>query len=405
MKRTKAAVIITAAFLVLILSLSLCTTVNADIGIGISPPRIAISDAMKGGTYERVITIFNTGDEQTTFTLSVEGECSNWIALYNEGDLTIPIDKVIIDASDKAKVVLKVDIPEGMANAKYTATVYVQSTPRNGKVAGGVAQAVARIPLKFSAEVTGLQILQGTVKSITTSDAEVGYPVKIQVAFKNDGNVVANPKIAVCIRKNGGLVDRFVHDKTGIKPGCVETVTAIWNTTGIEAGTYLADVDVSLDEVSLADKEMPFKILASGTLTREGELKSLSFVGEPQVNRVIKVVANFENTGTADTVAKFKGEIYRNGDFIDVLESDEKLVEVDENAELIAYYKIMTLGDYLTKGHVTYDGRDTQEEEVSFTVSEAGEGEGNRGIPGFELVSCLIALIICFMFIYAWKRV
>jgi len=73
MKRTKAAVVLLAALLIL----SLCVTASADISIGISPPRVTMSDAVKGGTYEKTITVFYSGDEPTTFTVVAEGECSD----------------------------------------------------------------------------------------------------------------------------------------------------------------------------------------------------------------------------------------------------------------------------------------------------------------------------------------
>ena len=54
-----------------------------------------------------------------------------------------------------------------------------------------------------------------------------------------------------------------------------------------------------------------------------GELKLLAIEGKPQVNRVIKVVAHFENTGTSDTMAKFTGRVYRDGELVDILEGNE----------------------------------------------------------------------------------
>ncbi|NOR78382.1 MAG: hypothetical protein GQ523_08185 [Methanophagales archaeon] len=55
---------------------------------------------------------------------------------------------------------------------------------------------------------------------------------------------------------------------------------------------------------------------------------------------------------------------------MDVLESEEKLVEPGDTSEITVYYKITAPGDYKTKGYVTYSGKETQKEEVSFTVSE-----------------------------------
>ncbi len=101
-----------------------------------------------------------------------------------------------------------------------------------------------------------------------------------------------------------------------------------------------------------------------------GELKLLAIEGKPQVNRVIKVVAHFENTGTNDTMAKFTGRVYRDGELVDLLEGNEMFIEVGKKIHLIAYYKIMIPGEYLIKGTVLYEVKETEANEVSFTVPE-----------------------------------
>ncbi len=95
----------------------------------------------------------------------------------------------------------------------------------------------------------------------------------------------------------------------------------------------MANVAVSLGEELLATKDLPFKVLLFGSLTRRGVLQSLTIEGEPFVNSFIKVHANFENTGEIDTMAKFKGEIYHEGMLLDVLESDEMFIEVGETGK------------------------------------------------------------------------
>jgi len=402
-----------AAALAVFLILSLCFTANAGIGLGISPASITISAAFKGGTYERTITVFNSGDETGTFELTAEGECADWISFYKPEEPNTPITEVTIPGKGKAKVLVKFDIPADIANANYTATIYARSIPEGGEEEGAVAHAVIRIPSKVLIQVTGTQILKGSVKSITAADTEVGYPLKIKVVFQNEGNVIAKPKIAVTITKTGEgvvVVDRFVHEKTGIKPGKEGIIKVLWNTTGRDTGDYIANVTVSLgdeDEV-LATKDLHFKILPLGSLTRRGVLHSLAIEGEPLVNIVIKLVANFENTGEIDTMAKFRGEIYHEDDLLDVLGSEEMFVESGETAKLVSYYKILEPGNYTIRGRVLYAGKETEEKEVSFSVPvpEVEElGEAKNGIPGFEAVFAIIALLFISIFLaFGHKR-
>ena len=394
------------------MSLYSASTANAAIGLGIAPASITISDAFKGGTYERTITVFNTGDETGTFELTAEGECADWISFYKPEEPNTPITEVTIPGKGKVKVLVKFDIPADVANANYTATIYARSIPEGGGGEGAVAHAVIRIPSKVLIQVTGTQILKGSVKSITAADTEVGYPLKIKVVFQNEGNVIAKPKIAVTITKTGEgvvVVDRFVHEETGIKPGKEGIIKVLWNTTGRDTGDYIANVTVSLGDEVLATKDLHFKIMPFGSLTRRGVLHSLAIEGEPLVNIVIKLVANFENTGEIDTMAKFKGEIYHEGNLLDVLESDEMFVEAGETANLVSYYKILEPGSYTIRGRVLYSGKETEEKEVSFSVPvpevETKQNASNRSvIPGFEAGLTIVAIALVLLSLFMSKH-
>lgn len=398
MKRRRMRMKLSTAVIVTALLLSLCCTVNAGIGLGMSPASITITDAFKGGEYERTITIFNTGGETGTFGLTAEGDCADWISFYEEAVPDKPITKITIQGNDKARVLMKFDVPKDIANAEYTSTIYAQSVPK-GEIAEGMgAQAVVRIPSEVLIQVTGTQILKGTVKSITVRDTEIDLPLKLKVEFQNEGNVIAKPEVAVSITKNGEPVDNFVHDETGVKPDKTDAITVLWNTTGKATGDYIAHITVSLGEEQLATKDLPFKVLPFGSLTRRGELQSLTIEGEPLVNRVIKSVANFENTGEIDTMAKFKGEIYLAGNLRDVLESEDMYIEVGESSKLTAYYKIIESGSYTIKGRVLYAGKESEEKEVSFDVPELEEvGKKKKRIPGFEGILVITALILVFV--------
>ena len=378
--------------IILVAFMILCPAASSTIGLGISPASIVVSDAFKGGTYERTITVSNTGDETGNFTLTAEGECTDWISFYKEDT---PITEITIPGKGKIKVLVKFDIPQEIPNDDYTSTIYVQSVP--GEMSpgeGAVAHAIVRIPSKVLIQITGTQILKGTVKSITTTDTEIDYPLKIKVLFQNEGNVIAKPKIAVAITKNGEFVDKFVHDETGIKPDYEDTITVLWNTTGKQIGDYTADVEVSLGGEVLANKSLPFKILPFGTLTRQGELTSITTEGEPMINRVIKILADFENTGKIDNRATFKGEVYRDGEFVDVIESDEMLVEIGETGRLTSYYKILSSGKYEVKGCVLYEGKETDTKEITFDVASTNSKSGLFGIPGFAGSMSIIVIIL-----------
>jgi hypothetical protein len=127
------------------------------------------------------------------------------------------------------------------------------------------------------------------------------------------------------------------------------------------------------------------------------------------------VHASFENTGEIDTMAKFKGEIYHEGNLLDILESEEMFVEVGETGKLTSYYKTLESGSYAIKGCVFYAGKETAEKVVSFDVpvpeievepeETSSPAEEKKGIPGFEGVFALIALAFISLFLsFSHKR-
>ena len=369
-----------------------CSTVQA---VGVSPPSFTISDTVKGGEYESTIMVYNTAEDDSDYKPSATGPGSEWITFYRVEYPETPVNKINIKGHSKERVLLKIKVADDAPNMEYRPTIFVTTIPQEAAGGGGaVAQPVLQMPVIATILVTGTQTLKGTVKSITAADTELGYPLRIKVEFRNEGNVVAKPKIDVSITKDGQLIDTFVHDETGITPNKIDTIDVLWATAGKEPGDYIASVDVSLGEDALATEDLPFTILSSGTQTREGTLDSLALAGEPLMDRLIKVLARFENTGTGDTKAKFAGEVYRNGELIEVLASDEKLIAAGETANIASYYKITIPGDYLIMGLVRYEGKETEAKDVSFTVRELEVDAKKPGIPGFEFLYCLIALMI-----------
>ncbi len=111
---------------------------------------------------------------------------------------------------------------------------------------------------------------------------------------------------------------------------------------------------------------------------------------------MIKILADFGNTGKIDSRAAFKGELYRDGEFVDIIKSDEMLVEVGETCRLTSYYKIPSSGEYVVKGCALYEGKETATLEVSFDVGSTKSG-GLSGIPGFS--GSGLALIITIVYI------
>ena len=383
-----------AAGIGIVIVLVLCLlSPTALAGIGVAPSTLEINDAMRGVELERTLKVFNPSAEASGYTFDVSGEAGSWISFYEESDSLTPIKKVTIPGKGSAMIRVRFNIPENASNRKYEASIFV-ATAAAEKDEGVSGQAVKLgAPVAVTIMVTGTQILTGIVKSITTTDTEINYPLRIKVEFQNTGNVVAKPEIEVKITKNGTMIDRFTHRETWVNVNIKDIIPVEWNTSGKESGNYEANITISLGGKVLAIKELPFKLLPVGALSRVGDLTCISCEGKPSVGKTLKILAPFVNTGEIDTKAKLVGEVYVDGDLIDTLSSEELLVPVKEKGTLIAYLKIEKAGSYTIKGHAVYVGKTTETKELSFVVGTESETEPTpNSTLGFGALGMIIAI-------------
>jgi len=376
-------------------------------GIAVSPSKIEMDDVLKGAEPERVLTVFNTATYEDTFALTVTGDISDWISFYHIDDPATPINNITIPAEDRAQVLVKFAIPaDTAAGDGYTSKIYVQSIPpETGAGQAGQIAVMIKMPVDITINVTGTQTLAGTVESIATTDTEVNVPLKIRVEFRNTGNVIAKPTVNVDISRDGAVVDSVTYSDKEVATNRKEIIPVEWDTAEIKSGDYVAKVSVLLGPEVLETKDLPFKLFPPGALTRQGNLTSTTCEGEPAVGAVTKILATFVNTGGIDTMAKFTGEVYVDGNLVGTVESNELLVPIGASETLTSYLTVDSPGNYVIKGHVEYEGRTTDTKELSFDVSglaaKTGEENSTNSTPGFGAAGGLSAIVIM---IFALRR-
>ena len=76
-------------------------------------------------------------------------------------------------------------------------------------------------------------------------------------------------------------------------------------------------------------------------------LKEIRYSGGLKKGNLVKFFAVFQNVGKVDTTAKFIAEIYKDGELVDTITSEETLVQRYKQKSLDAYYKIEENGEYL----------------------------------------------------------
>ena len=309
-------------------------------GIGVSPSHIELTEALRGGEYSRILSVINPGEEETEYALSAEGEAAGWISFYAyaEGEATTPIERIAVPPGSRGRLYVKFSIPEDAGNRPYQATIVVVTAP-----------------------------------------PEIGE--EQESAEGSLGGVVARPNISVEIRKGDELVKSLSSSDQAVKPDAKEVIRVEDETAGMSDGEYQAKIVVSLGGEVLTTKELSFKLLPVGTLSRDGKLVSLTTEGDAVADQVLKILATFANTGEIETPAQLVAEVYRDGALLGVEESRELLVLPKERTVLKAYLKLQEPGDYTIKGQVNYGGKLTDVSELSLKLTTASQAQAAPTAP------------------------
>ena len=347
-----------------------CQPVSAA-GIAVGPSSQTIENALRGGSFERSLTIFNPSDMGFDVVLKTEGSAKDWIK-FSAIDGSEEIQKVYAPKKGQIPVLLRVKVPDDAANGRYTAKVVVETVPGE-KVPGSVGM-VLQATSALEITVTDVERVSGEVMSIVVRDTEVDIPLGVEVGFKNTGNVVVTPEITAVISRDGTVIDTISEAKTPVRPTFTERIVVHWPNEGLAAGTYQADVTVSLRGAVLAEEGRTFAILPLGSLTRQGELTDLGYEGALTVGKPIKITGLFKNSGSIATRARLSGEVYRGGSLVDVISGDEMTVLVFSENPLTAYYTPKEPGEYTMKTCAVFEGKTTDSKDMVFTVQPDSSG-------------------------------
>lgn len=369
---------VTMVAAILLVAAIVCQPVSAA-GIAVGPSSLAIDNALRGGSFERSLTIFNPSDTGFDVVLKTEGSAKDWIK-FSAIDGSKEIQKVYAPKKGQIPVLMRVKVPDDAANGRYTAKVIVETVPGE-KVPGSVGT-ILQATSTLEITVTDVERVSGEVMSIVVRDTEVDIPLGIEVGFKNTGNVVATPEITAVISRDGTVIDTISEAKTPVSPTITERIVVHWPNEGLAAGTYQVDVTVSLRDAILAEEGRTFEILPLGSLTRQGELTDLGYEGALTVGKPIKITGLFKNSGSIATRARLSGEVYRGGSLVDVISGDEMTIQVFSENPLTAYYTPKEPGEYTMKTCAVFEGKTTDSKDMVFTIQPDSSGLSLPLSPG-----------------------
>jgi hypothetical protein len=347
-------------------------------GIGIAPGSVELEDALRGGEYLRTISVVNREASELTFRFTKMGEVGEWVSLHPPDDPSTTLDTIVVPPGGGiTRVLLRILVPSDVANGPYEGSIGVQSVA-TGTPAAGASSVQIGVSMELDVNVTGTQNISGSVLDMYTYDTEVGYPLRIYTKFQNTGNVKAQPNIAVQVQDaQKAKVGETSCADTTVEPAAAQLIRCEWDTTGTEPGQYVANVAVSLGDNSIDTRDLDFEIFPVGTLSRQGVLEELTLENAPYPGAVADIAARFRNIGQIDTRAVFLGEVYYKAALIDTVSTPERLVEQGETVALEAFVEVPKGGTYTVRGKVNYEGKETEEKELTFDVrGPGGDGEG-----------------------------
>jgi hypothetical protein len=366
-------------------------TPEASEGIGVFPASLSFDEALRGGEYFGTVGVINGGSEDRVYELEASGDVAPWITLVRSDDRTTTVNEVSVPGLGRSSVILKAIVPDSAPNGTYTGFVRVLTRPSS---TDSFEQSGSGITLgaevSVTLDVTGTQRVAGEFVDVAAADAETGFPVRITTTILNSGNVVLKPTIVVDIQSADGTPpEQLSFDDAQIAPGAREQLVREWDTTGLRPGARTARVHVVAGGLDLGTKELAINVLPAGTFTRSAELESIVLANSPQPGELAKLVAQFKNTGQIESRGKFVGELYMGDRLIDTLGSDEELVMPGGVTAIEFTARVDEKGEYTIRGKINYEGRETDEQSLTFKV-----GGGVGGVSPLLVAAGAVAVVV-----------
>ena len=384
--------------------LLVAATPAAANSIGISPSSLEFDHALRGGTAKGSIAVFTDSTKPSTFSFQKAGDIAPWLTFFDANDSQqAPVDHVVAPPKGVDGLIgVSVAVPRQTPNGTYSGTVTVLSDANTTDRTAGAVNVGAQVSIRVS--VTGTQVLAGQVldASLGASEVELGQPLRIGARVRNTGNVDLDPDVAVVISAAGATVASLTAVKQPIAPEQIGDLVADWDTHKADLGEYTARITATAGSVPLGERSVNFRLVPEGSLTREGELRSLTLSDPASIGGAAKVVANFVNTGGVSATAVFQGDLRRNGRLIGQVTSPGLLVEPGKSGSLGVVVPTPRNGDYEVSGVVNFGGKETGPRKLTFGVG----GTGGGGLaPIFIIVAVAGASLIVLLLVWRRRRI
>ena len=181
------------------------------------------------------------------------------------------------------------------------------------------------------------------LKNIKVYESDQNSLTPIEITLFNQGEKTMKPILKVDIKKLEKTLGHFEYEMEEVEGE--KTYVVAWDNSGLEAGEYTLRATVYLDKKEILE-DVDFEILKEGSLAKEGEIVSLKLNNQPLAHYETVIETVIKNHGSIPTAFKVRGDVYRDGEKVDYIESQKILVNPGETEPFYMTYKIPDLGEY-----------------------------------------------------------
>ncbi len=327
--------------------------------IGVSPGSLTFENVLKEGYAEGSFSVSEGSGDPSTITVSVGGELADWVTLSE--------NEFVIEGPGIGHTVTVMVSPPATAQSRwYSGNIDVLSKPLSDELSpeedGFYVTATAGSSVSLAVYVTGEEyfIISLTEAALKRSPIEAGDPIEVTLSLSNDGNVDLLPVAMVEVLDSDGNIIA-TSEKVSAEEVLKPTTQGSYGFSfpmDVAEGSYTLRVSLFSTEdstESIAQQELSLEVLEKGGLEVRGEVKEVEgqspgiTVGSP-----FKITTQFQSMGTAIFDVKYRGEVYQDGELIELIESDPQEVGPGESVTLLAYFTPEEAGNYVVNGYVLY---------------------------------------------------
>lgn len=242
----------------------LCLPISA-MAIGQITQLIEIKNVLRGQEIQEILTLFNSENNEVEFTLEDEGDIDGWAKFYSMDDSKNPIEKIKAPAKGRIQAIVKLTIPEDVANGTYSGMINVLNKPKQSEDSNKKTTVAQKVSRRVLIEVSDQEIIECKAFVIPVSySVGQGEPLKIKIVYNNRGNVKIKPNAQLKISFNGEQIHNAIYpypeNEEAVKPLSQKEIFVEWSANDLEKGKHNAQVDILLNGKIIQEESFGFNV-------------------------------------------------------------------------------------------------------------------------------------------------